>query len=166
MKDPSSLEKKNPWICPFDDYFALNILCMFNAIKLLYCIVYCIVLYPHPPPPSAYVVWGWGGGAGYTVLRLPVIPSFRLHFRSISWERIDGVRPNFVYALTLARSRLGLLRVSFYQSTSYTKTSSGCLKKGIRRVWHWYFCRSRFVMNAINVPNLLFQYFCGKKFRL
>ena len=44
MKYPSSLEKKkkkkkNPWICPFDDYFALNILCMFNAIKLLYYIV-------------------------------------------------------------------------------------------------------------------------------
>ena len=35
-------KKKNPWIYPFDDYFALNILCMFNAIKLLYCIVlYC-----------------------------------------------------------------------------------------------------------------------------
>ena len=40
MKYPSSLEKKNPWICPFDDYFALNILCMFNAIKVLYCIVH------------------------------------------------------------------------------------------------------------------------------
>ena len=32
-------------ILPIDDYFALNIY-MFNAIKLLYCIVlYCIVLY-------------------------------------------------------------------------------------------------------------------------
>ena len=44
-KDPSSFgkKKKNPWINPFDDYFALNILCMFDAIKLLYCIVlYCV----------------------------------------------------------------------------------------------------------------------------
>ena len=26
-------------------------------------------------------------------------------FRSISWERIDGIRPNFAYTLTLTRSR-------------------------------------------------------------
>ena len=26
---------------PIGGYFALNILCMFNAIKLLYCIVFC-----------------------------------------------------------------------------------------------------------------------------
>ena len=54
-----------------------------------------------------------GVGVGYTVSRLSVIPSFRLHFRSISWERIDGIIPNLAYALTFARSTLGLLRVNF-----------------------------------------------------
>ena len=40
---------------------------------------------------------------------------FRLCFRSISWEWIDGILPNFAYALILTRSRLGLLSVNFHQ---------------------------------------------------
>ena len=35
------------------------------------------------------------------------------HFHSISWERIDGIWPDFASALILTRSRLGMLRVSF-----------------------------------------------------
>ena len=36
-------------------------------------------------------------------------------FRSISLERIDGIWPNFGYALMLTRSRLGLLRINFHK---------------------------------------------------
>ena len=44
-------------------------------------------------------------------------PKFR--FRPISWERMDIISPNFIYAFILTRSSLGLLRVIFphlYQS--------------------------------------------------
>ena len=34
-------------------------------------------------------------------------------FRSISGDQIDSIIPNFVFALILTRSRLGLLRVIF-----------------------------------------------------
>ena len=34
-----------------------------------------------------------------------------IHFRSISWEQIDGICPNFEYALILSRLRFGLLHV-------------------------------------------------------
>ena len=33
-------------------------------------------------------------------------------------EQIHGIKPNFVYALTLTRSRLGLLRVNFCNYTT------------------------------------------------
>ena len=64
-----------------------------------------------------YAVWRWA----YTVfmlsvissLRDSVIPWFRLRFRSISWEQIDGIWPNFVHVLILTISRLGLLCVNF-----------------------------------------------------
>ena len=36
-------------------------------------------------------------------------------FRSISWERINGVCSNFANALILTRSRLGLLRINYHQ---------------------------------------------------
>ena len=55
---------------------------------------------------------------GYTFLSLFVILSFRLSFPSIYWERIDGIRPNFVYALTLTRSKLGSLCVIFCKYTT------------------------------------------------
>ena len=38
-------------------------------------------------------------------------PKFR--FRSISWELIDRISPNFIYASILTRSSLGLLHVIF-----------------------------------------------------
>ena len=39
------------------------------------------------------------------------IPEF--HFRSISWEQMDRISPNFIYAFILTRSSLGLLQVIF-----------------------------------------------------
>ena len=46
IKIQAHLKRKKSIYLPVDAYFAQNILCMFNAIKLLYCIVlYCIVLY-------------------------------------------------------------------------------------------------------------------------
>ena len=44
-------------------------------------------------------------------------PEFR--FRSISWEQIDRISPNFIYAFLLNRSSFGLLHIifaHFYQS--------------------------------------------------
>ena len=42
LKKQKQKKKKNMYL-PTDEYFALDILCMFNAIKLLYCILYCIL---------------------------------------------------------------------------------------------------------------------------
>ena len=39
-------------------------------------------------------------------------------FRSIAWEQIDGIWPNFAYALMLTRSSLGLLHVNFRKFTT------------------------------------------------
>ena len=59
---------------------------------------------------------------GYTGFGLSVILSFnpsKACFRSIPWEPINRIWPNFVYALKLTRSRLGLLHgflAHLYQS--------------------------------------------------
>ena len=37
------------------------------------------------------------------------------HFLSVSWEIIDGIWPNFVYALILKTSRLGIVTHEFSQ---------------------------------------------------
>ena len=61
---------------------------------------------------------GWGVGGGYTGFSLSVMPSCRdseIRFRSISWERNDGIWPNFAHALILIISRLELLHVNFHQ---------------------------------------------------
>ena len=53
-----------------------------------------------------------------TVFRLSLIPSWHdygFHFRSISWDQTNGIGLNFVYALILTRSRLGLLKCQFSQ---------------------------------------------------
>ena len=68
---------------------------------------------PPPPQPPPYKVRGW-----YTVLSLSMISSFWLRFHSISWQWVDEIRPNFAYALTLTRSRLGLLCVNFRKYTT------------------------------------------------
>ena len=39
--------------------------------------------------------------------------SLRVHFRLISLERMNRIRPNFAYSITLTGSRFGLLRVHF-----------------------------------------------------
>ena len=39
---------------------------------------------------------------------IKVIPWCWLHFHSIFWELIDGIWPDFAYALILTRSRFGL----------------------------------------------------------
>ena len=39
------------------------------------------------------------------------MPKFR--FRLISWEQIDRISPNFIYAFILTRSTLGLLHIIF-----------------------------------------------------
>ena len=45
VKMQAPLKKKKSMYLPIDAYFTLDI-CMFNAIKLLYCVVlYCIVYY-------------------------------------------------------------------------------------------------------------------------
>ena len=46
-------------------------------------------------------------------IRLSFGPS-QFHFRSISWEKIDRISPNFIYAFILTRSSLGLLHVIFH----------------------------------------------------
>ena len=38
----------------------------------------------------------------------------KFRFRSISWDQIDGIFPNFAYALILPSSRLGVLYFNFY----------------------------------------------------
>ena len=55
----------------------------------------------------AYKVWG--------DILFSGCPSFRLRFRSISWERIDGIWPNLTYALMLTRSRMRCWSVNFHQ---------------------------------------------------
>ena len=37
----------------------------------------------------------------------------KFYFRSLSWEQIDRIAPNFIYAFILSRSTLGLLHIIF-----------------------------------------------------
>ena len=69
------------------------------------------LLYPPPPSHTKHGVRGWV--YCFQVVLHSVIPWFPLHFHSISWERFDGIWPNFAHALILTRSRLGLLGVKF-----------------------------------------------------
>ena len=57
----------------------------------------------------------------------PWFRHFGLHFRSISWEQIDRIWSNFVYALTITRSRLGLL----------TRSRLGLLRVNFRKFIIW-----------------------------
>ena len=57
------------------------------------------------------------------------------HFPSISWEWIDGIWPNFAYALILTRSRLGLLSIDF--------------RKFITELWPVIDVRISFLLNIL-----------------
>ena len=61
---------------------------------------------------------GWGWLYCFQLVCDSLIPWFQLHLRSISWERMDGNRPNFAYILTLTSSILGLLGMNFRKFTT------------------------------------------------
>ena len=95
---------------------------------------YLLSLYP---PHTKY--------GGYTVFRLSIIRScrdFGFCFRSISWEKIDGVWPNFAYALILT-----IVTRQFLQT--YNRVMS--------LDWCWNFIAAQYLENKFVEFNQILQ---------
>ena len=66
-------------------------------------------------------------------------PKFR--FRSISWEQIDIIAPNFIYALILTRSSLGSLHIIF--------------PKFVPELWSLIYAKMWFPLNILTLESKL-----------